>query len=75
MKEYEVVDTDADNIGDCGICRYTSGKNEGRRRKLDWLKERRELDHAERADLDRAMDHAFANLPAGYQWLKSWEYV
>jgi hypothetical protein len=40
MPEYEVVDTNADNIGGCGICRYKSGKNEGRRRKLDWLKER-----------------------------------
>ena len=40
MREYEVVDTNADNIGGCGICRYTSGKNEGRRRKLDWLKKR-----------------------------------
>jgi L-amino acid N-acyltransferase YncA len=40
MREYEVVDTNADNIGGCGICRYKSGKNEGRRRKLDWLKKR-----------------------------------
>jgi GNAT superfamily N-acetyltransferase len=40
MREYEVVDTHADNIGGCGICRYKSGKNEGRRRKLDWLKKR-----------------------------------
>mgnify|MGYP001826753651 CR=1 FL=1 len=40
MREYEVVDTNADNIGGCGICRYKSVKNEGRRRKLDWLKKR-----------------------------------
>ena len=40
MRDYEVVDTNADNIGGCGICRYKSGKNEGRRRKLDWLKKR-----------------------------------
>jgi len=39
------------------------------------IKERRELDGAERAELDRVMDRAFANLPAGYQWLKGWEYV
>jgi len=38
MREYEIIDTGADNIGGCGICRYKSGKNEGRRRKLDWLK-------------------------------------
>jgi aryl-alcohol dehydrogenase-like predicted oxidoreductase len=37
--------------------------------------ERRELDHVERADLDRAMDRAWANLPSHYQWLKDWEYV
>lgn len=38
MKEYEIIDTNADNIGGCGFCGYKSGKNEGRRRKLDWLK-------------------------------------
>lgn len=40
MREYEVVDTDADNIGACAICRYKSDRNEGRRRKLDWLRKR-----------------------------------
>ena len=40
MREYEIVDTNADNIGGCGLCGYKSGKNEGRRRKLDWLKKR-----------------------------------
>ena len=40
MREYEVVDTNADNIGGCGFCGYKSGKNEGNRRKLDWLKKR-----------------------------------
>ena len=39
------------------------------------VKERRELDVAERAELDTAMDRAWANLPANYQWLKNWEYV
>ena len=42
MRDCEVIDTNADNIGGCGICRYKSGKNEGRRRKLDWLKNIRE---------------------------------
>ena len=37
--------------------------------------ERRELDQAEQADLHRAMDRAWANLPSNYQWLKNWEYV
>ena len=37
--------------------------------------ERRDLDLTEKADLDRAMDRAWANLPSHYQWLKDWEYV
>ena len=39
------------------------------------VKERRELDGQERAELDRAMEHAWASLPTDYQWLKNWEYV
>jgi predicted aldo/keto reductase-like oxidoreductase len=39
------------------------------------VKERRELDVQEKAELDRAMDRAWANLPPNYQWLKDWEYV
>jgi aryl-alcohol dehydrogenase-like predicted oxidoreductase len=39
------------------------------------VKERRELDIEEKADLDQAMERAWANLPADYQWLKDWEYV
>ena len=37
--------------------------------------ERRELDHAERAELEQVMDRAWACLPSHYQWLKDWEYV
>jgi aryl-alcohol dehydrogenase-like predicted oxidoreductase len=39
------------------------------------VKERRELDANEKAELDRVMDRAWANLPSHYQWLKDWEYV
>jgi predicted aldo/keto reductase-like oxidoreductase len=39
------------------------------------VKERRELDAKEQAELDQAMDHAWANLPYHYRWLKDWEYV
>jgi hypothetical protein len=39
------------------------------------VKERRELDLEERAELDRAMDRAWANLPRYYEFLKDWEYV
>jgi len=39
------------------------------------VKERRELDLKESADLQQAMERAWANLPADYQWLKDWEYV
>jgi aryl-alcohol dehydrogenase-like predicted oxidoreductase len=37
--------------------------------------QRRELDAQEKAELDRAMDRAWANLPYHYQWLKQWEYI
>jgi len=37
--------------------------------------ERRQLDTDEKAELDRAMDRAWAGLPPGYAWLKDWEYV
>lgn len=39
------------------------------------VKERRELDVAEAKELEEAMDKAWANLPASYEWLKDWEYV
>lgn len=39
------------------------------------VKERRILDVEEKAELDEAMDRAWANLPANYRWLKDWEYV
>jgi len=39
------------------------------------VKERRELDIKEKAELEQAMDRAWANLPGNYQWLKDWEYV
>ena len=40
MKEHEIIDTNADNIGGCGLCGNKAGKNEGHRRKCDWLKKR-----------------------------------
>ncbi|MHC4116271.1 MAG: aldo/keto reductase [Planctomycetota bacterium] len=39
------------------------------------VKQRHELDVAEAKELEEAMDRAWANLPAHYQWLKDWEYV
>jgi predicted aldo/keto reductase-like oxidoreductase len=39
------------------------------------IKERRELDSKEKAELDGAMQRAWASLPPNYQWLKDWEYV
>ena len=38
MKEYEIIDTNADNIGGCGLCGCKPGRTEGHRRKCDWLK-------------------------------------
>ncbi len=39
------------------------------------VKERRELDIEEVAELEKATDEAWAKLPENYQWLKDWEYV
>ena len=39
------------------------------------VQERRQLDLEEAAELERAMDEAWAKLPEHYQWLKDWEYV
>lgn len=40
MREYEIVDTNAENIGACSLCGNKAVKNEGHRRKADWLKQR-----------------------------------
>ncbi|MBN2476597.1 MAG: aldo/keto reductase [Pirellulales bacterium] len=39
------------------------------------VKEHRELDVGEKAELDQAMERAWANLPPKYQWLRDWQYV
>ena len=39
------------------------------------VKERRELDHHEQAELNEATDRGWANLPPHYHWLRDWEYV
>jgi len=39
------------------------------------VKERRELDVAEKAELEEASQKMWANLPANYKWLKDWQYV
>jgi uncharacterized protein len=39
------------------------------------VKERRQLDQAEKAELRRASEEMWARLPENYQWLKDWEYV
>ncbi len=40
MSEYEIIDTNADNIGGCSFCGYKDANNLGHRRKTNWLKER-----------------------------------
>jgi len=40
MREYEIVDTNADNIGGCSLCGNKNANNLGLRRKTNWLKER-----------------------------------
>jgi aryl-alcohol dehydrogenase-like predicted oxidoreductase len=39
------------------------------------VKERRQLDSAEKAELEQASAQMWANLPANYQWLRDWQYV
>jgi aryl-alcohol dehydrogenase-like predicted oxidoreductase len=39
------------------------------------VKERRQFDLKERAQLERATEQAWAKLPQNYQWLKDWQYV
>jgi len=39
------------------------------------VKERRELDLKEQAELNRVSRQMWANLPPKYQWLRDWEYV
>lgn len=40
MSNYEIVDTNAENIEGCSLCGNKSAKNLGYRRKANWLKER-----------------------------------
>ena len=35
----------------------------------------RKLDAEEKAQLEKATEEMWANLPKNYQWLKDWEYV
>jgi len=39
------------------------------------VKERRQLDAAEQAELEQAATEMWARLPEDYQWLRNWEYV
>lgn len=39
------------------------------------VKERRQFDLKERAELERASAYAWTKLPQNYQWLKDWQYV
>jgi L-amino acid N-acyltransferase YncA len=40
MSDYEIVDTNADNIDGCSLCGNKHANNLGRRRKANWLKDR-----------------------------------
>jgi aryl-alcohol dehydrogenase-like predicted oxidoreductase len=37
------------------------------------VKERRDLDQKEKAELESILDRAYASLPPNYQWLKNWD--
>jgi hypothetical protein len=45
------------------------------RRQSDLNEKHRRQKPAVSSELEPATRHMWANLPAGYQWLKSWEYV
>jgi L-amino acid N-acyltransferase YncA len=38
--DYEIIDTNADNIGGCSLCGNKNANNLGHRRKANWLKDR-----------------------------------
>jgi GNAT superfamily N-acetyltransferase len=40
MSDYQIIDTDAENIGGCGFCGRRDPNNEGYRRKSEWAKKR-----------------------------------
>ena len=40
MREYDIIDTNAESIGGCSFCGYKDANSLGHRRKTDWLKER-----------------------------------
>ncbi len=40
MNSIEIIDANTDNIGSYGFCGYRSMKQEGYRRKIDWLRQR-----------------------------------
>jgi hypothetical protein len=39
MRDYEIIDTNAENISSCNLCGNKDPNNPGYRRKADWLKE------------------------------------
>ena len=40
MSDYQIIETDADNVGGCSHCGNKSANNLGHRRKTNWLEER-----------------------------------
>ena len=40
MTDYEIVNTNAENVSSCSFCGYKDANNLGHQRKTDWLKER-----------------------------------
>jgi L-amino acid N-acyltransferase YncA len=40
MSDYQIIDTNADNIGTCSLCGNRNANNLGYRRKTNWLKDR-----------------------------------
>ncbi len=70
MTDYEIVETNADNIGDCSFCGYKTASNLGHRRKSDWLKKR----YGEGLRFKVARSHKFGDIgiieyaPGSHVW-------
>ncbi len=70
MERIEIIDANADNICEYGLCGYKDTKREGYRRKLEWLSQR--FHDGLKCKIIRAEDHGSAGfiefIPGEYCW-------
>jgi ribosomal protein S18 acetylase RimI-like enzyme len=70
MKNYKIIDTDAGNIGNFGMCGYKNPKHTGYQRKIEWVKERfgEGMKYKILLDADGNAVGAIEYIPAEYAW-------